>query len=122
MRSPRSRFETGCRVAAFGLLGWLLGGSLIPRTSLRVERAGGAQVAERLADWTRAGGNLAVQATLPVAPEAWVVDWLAALRHSGRGVAWNGSPPALALTAEPLRDPNGGVRVDIAAPANALVA
>jgi len=39
MRSPRSRFEIACRVAAFALLGWLLGSSVIPSTPPSLERA-----------------------------------------------------------------------------------
>jgi hypothetical protein len=58
---------------------------------------------------------------LPVVPDAWVVDWLAALRHSNHLVTWSGSPPALTLATEPVTDPEGGVRIDVAAPNGATV-
>ena len=121
MRSRRSRFEIACRVAAFGLIGWLLGDSVIPSTPRGLERASGADVATRLAVWTRAPATTALHADLRTTPDGWVVDWLAALRHSNRAVSWSGSPPALALAAEALSDPNGGVRIDVAAPQSSMV-
>jgi len=48
MRSLRRRFEIGCRVAAFALLGWLLGSSVIPSTPPSLERASVTEVASRL--------------------------------------------------------------------------
>lgn len=122
MPSPRSRFETACRIGAFGLLGWLLGGSLIPSTGRRIERAKGDEVASRLAEWTRAAGNVGVHATLDAAPEPATTEWLSALRRSGRQVTWSGNAPAAAMSVEPIADPNGGTRIDIAAPDGQRVA
>ena len=56
------------------------------------------------------------------APDAWIVDWLAALGHSGHPVTWSGSPPAVAISAAALVDPQGGARIDVAAPAGESVA
>lgn len=121
MPSRRSRFETGCRIGAFALVGWLLGGSLIPSTGRRVEQASSPEIGARLDAWTRTAGNVAIHATLPSTPEGWVVDWLSALAHSGRVVTWSGSPPAVAMSVEPIADPNGGARVDVAAPDGGVV-
>jgi hypothetical protein len=121
MRSRRSRFEIACRIAAFGLIGWLLGDSVIPSTPRTLDRATGADVATRLAAWTRAPATTALHGVFPSTPDGWVVDWLAALRHSNHAVSWSGSPPALAVAVEALSDPNGGVRIDVAAPQGSTV-
>jgi hypothetical protein len=121
MRSPRSRLETACRVAAFGLLGWLLGSSFFTSSNRRTERATADNVSARLEAWTRAPSTTAIQVDVPVVPDAWVVDWLAALRHSNHLVSWSGSPPAVMLAAEPVADPQGGVRIDVAAPSGETV-
>jgi hypothetical protein len=122
MPSPRSRFETACRIGAFGLLGWLLGGSLIPPSGRRIERANGDELVSHLAEWTRAAANVGVHATLDAAPEPVTTEWLSALRRSGRQVTWSGNPPAAAMSVEPIADPNGGTRIDIAAPDGQRVA
>jgi hypothetical protein len=121
MRLPRSRLEMGCRVAAFAVLGWLLGGSFFTSSSRRTERANAESVATHLAAWTRAPATTVIHLDLPVVPDAWIVDWLAALRHSNHLVTWNGTPPAVALSTEPVSDPEGGVRIDVAAPTGAKV-
>src|SRR5689334_23020828 len=118
MRSLRSRFEIGCRVAAFGVLGWLLGSSVLPSTPSTRESASVGELPSRLASWTRTPANTVLHATLPTTPESWVVDWLSALRRSGHAVSWSGSPAALALAAEALPDPSGEIRIDVAAPGN----
>jgi len=110
-----------CRVAAFGLLGWLLGSSFFTSSNRRTERANAATVSAHLAGWTRAPATTAIHLELPVVPDAWVVDWLAALRHSNHLVSWSGSPPAVAMATEPVADPDGGVRIDVAAPSGANV-
>jgi len=108
-------------VAAFGVLGWLLGGSFFTSSNRRTERASAENVSARLAAWTRAPATTALHLELAVVPDAWIVDWLAALRHSNHLVSWSGSPPALALATEPVSDPEGGVRIDVAAPMGATV-
>jgi hypothetical protein len=54
-------------------------------------------------------------------PDAWVIDWLAALAHSGHAMTWSGSPPAVAMTSEALADPRHGVRIDVVAPSRTPV-
>src|SRR4051812_9601206 len=105
MPSPRSRFETACRIGAFGVLGWLLGGSVVPPSTRRLERLTSGEVAARLPALTRAPGMVGVHVTMPVAPESWVVDWLNALQASGRPVSWSGTPPAVAMSVAPSADP-----------------
>jgi len=121
MRSLRSRFEIGCRIAAFAVVGWLLGDSVIPSSARRQERATSPNVAARLAAWTRAPATTSLHGAFTTAPESWVVDWLGALRHSNHAVSWSGALPAVALDAETLLDPNGGVRIDVAAPQGSRV-
>jgi len=121
MRSRRSTFELACRLAAFALLGWLLGDSLIPSRGRRMERASAATIGSRLAAWTRMPPTVRLHADLATTPDAWVIDWLTALSHSGHAVTWSGSAPAVAMSSEPLADPNGATRIDVAAPARTLV-
>jgi hypothetical protein len=108
-------------VGAFALLGWLLGTSLFPSIGRRVERADVAGIDKRLPEWTRAAPSVGLYADLVATPDAWVVDWLAALRHSGHSVSWGGRPPAVAMSVEAVPDPDGGSRIDVAAPESSLV-
>ncbi len=121
MRSRRRRFETACRVGAFALLGWLLGGSLMVTGTRRWERATDLDLLTRLAAWTRDAHATSFRVDVAAAPPTWAIDWLAALRHGGHTVVWSGSPPAVAMTVEPIPDPSGGVRVDLAAPSGSAV-
>jgi hypothetical protein len=116
MRSRRSRFETASRVAAFGLLGWLLGAALFPPPDRRTESASATNLAVRLGAWTRAAPGTALHGDFAVAPPPWEVAWLAALNRSGHAVSWSGAPPAVAMSVEQLADPVGGSRIAIAAP------
>ena len=121
MRSRRKNLELACRLAAFAVLGWLIGGSLIPVASRALERASSNTVAGRLPEWTRTPSNVLLHADLVTTPDAWIVDWLAALQHSGHAVTWSGSPPAVAMSSEALADPRGSVRIDVAAPSGTSV-
>lgn len=87
----------------------------------RLERAPTNAIAARLPEWTRAPSTVLLHADLVTTPDAWIVDWLAALRHSGHVVTWSGSLPAVAMSSEALADPRGNVRIDVAAPSGALV-
>jgi hypothetical protein len=122
MPSPRSRFETACRVGAFAVLGWLLGTSIIPVRGGRLERMATADLGARLPRLTKSSSNVAIHVTMPTTPDAAEIAWLRALDHSGRAVSWQGTPPAVAMSAEPIVDPDGGVRVDVAAPNGSVVA
>jgi len=121
MRSPRRRFELACRIGAFALLGWLLGASVVSSTGRQAETANSADVERRLPAWTRLPSGIALHVNVDATPSAAAVDWLSALRHSGRSVTWTGAPPALAVTAEPLADPRGGTRIDVASTSGSSV-
>src|SRR4051812_13574142 len=122
MRSPRSVLETACRVGAFAVLGWLLGTSIIPVKSGRLERLTTAELGARLAGLTKSSSNVGIHVTMPTTPDASRIAWLRALDHSGRAVSWHGTPPAVSMSVEPIADPDGGVRVDVAAPNGSVVA
>lgn len=122
MRSRRSGFETACRIAAFALIGWLLGTSLMSPSTRRTARASRSAIETRLPEWTRTPGGTALHADLTATPAPWAVDWLGALKRSGHAVTWSGSVPPMAMTIEALPDPRGGARVDVAAPAGVTVA
>jgi hypothetical protein len=121
MRSRRKTFESACRVGAFALLGWMIGTSLMPVAERRLERASATTVASKLASWTRMPAGVALHTESATSPEAWIVDWLAALGHSGHAVTWSGGPPAVAMSVEALPDPNGAMRIDVATPAQTSV-
>lgn len=118
MRSPRKRFELGCRIGAFALLGWLLGTSIMPAPGRRVVRASQSDVETKLAEWTRLSSSVALHGDFSTTPSAWAIDWLSALRRSGHAVTWSGSPPPVALTVEATADPRGAVQISVAAPAD----
>lgn len=121
MRSRRKAFESACRVVAFALLGWMIGTSLMPVAERRLERASATTVASKLASWTRMRAGVALHTQTATSPGAWIVDWLAALKHSGHAVTWSGVPPAVAVSVEALPDPNGAMRIDVATPAQTSV-
>jgi len=121
MRSPRSRLEIALRICAFGVIGWMFGQSLRPNAGVRVEHARAAQASAQLPAWTRQSSNVALHVDLDAAPDAWIVDWLAALRHSGHAMTWSGSPPALALAADAVAGPFGSVHVAVAGPDGAMI-
>src|SRR5205085_12378659 len=108
MPSLRSRFELGCRVGAFALLGWLIGTSVFPSPGRRLERAITSDIESKLARWTRLPSSVLLHGDFASTPSASTIDWLSALRRSGHIVTWSGSPPAVALTAEASGDPRGG--------------
>jgi hypothetical protein len=101
----------------FALLGWLIGTSVFPSIGRRAETVNGTALESRLPQWTRRPPGDALHANLDVTPSRWAVDWLAALQRGGHSVTWTGNPPALAVAADPVADPRGGARLDVAAPA-----
>jgi hypothetical protein len=121
MRLPRRRFEQFCRVGAFALLGWLIGTSVFPTTTHRVEQATAADVSGRLEAWTRSAATIPLHGEFSVTPDAWIVDWLSALGRSGHAVSWSGNPPAVAMSLEAIHDPTGSTVIDVAAPPGARV-
>src|SRR6185503_2735807 len=134
MPSPRSRFESACRIGAFALLGWLLGGSFIGSTVRRVEHVQACDknlspcdknLSARLAELSRTSEAVAIHLDATSAPAPWATDWLAALAHAdvaaAHSVSWSGAPAAVAMSVQPVPDPRRGARIDIAAPTGARV-
>ena len=121
MRSRRRRLELGCRIGAFALLGWLIGTSIFPAPMRVVERASSAELPARLSSWTRRPASVALHANLEAAASPLAITWLAALRHAGHTVTWSGSPAPAVVVAEPVVEPNGGVSINVAAPASSRV-
>lgn len=121
MRSPRKRIELGCRISAFALLGWLIGTSIFPAPRRVVERASSAELPARLPAWTRTPATVALHSTLDGGASPRAITWLAALRHAGHSVTWSGSTAPAVVVAEPVVEPNGGIRVNVAAPQDSRV-
>ncbi|HZI99256.1 MAG TPA: hypothetical protein VFD22_01250, partial [Gemmatimonadaceae bacterium] len=53
---------------------------------------------------------------LDSAPGRMERDWMRAVGHSGTRVQWNGNLPAIAIAAQPVASPRGGIRALAAAP------
>ena len=145
----RSRVEWLLRLAALGLFAWALVGALGGgRCGLRTADCGptahavGPQPAARspkpgasplvatldtvgtsrqLEQWTRRANLAALHLELARAPDALARDWLRAIGRAGSVVTWSGDVPVLAISADPVADPRGGVRVSVAAPSGASV-
>ncbi|HEY0778091.1 MAG TPA: hypothetical protein VGD56_09005, partial [Gemmatirosa sp.] len=83
------------------------------------ERADARALPVALARWTAAPVP-AVHAAFDSLPDAPTRAWLAALDAAGTRVTWQAThAPALAASAEPIADPAGGLRVDVALAATA---
>ncbi len=113
----RSRVESGLRFAAFAALAWLLWGAWAEPRRAPVAAVRSGNLGVRLAEWSvRPGADTLVivveRAISPVHRE-----WLAALRQTGVAVAWSGHFTPLAMEAEPVSDPAGGLVVRAAASA-----
>lgn len=138
MRSPGSRrgLELGCRAVACVALGALLwrAWSPAPRTDPALAVAGARELGPALADGVHRP-VAALDLTLDSLPGPRERDWARALAAAGTAVRWRlaargGSPADSAgaddawqasLTAEPLADPSGRVRVVARAPAGATL-
>jgi hypothetical protein len=115
----RVLLERVLRVAALALLAFGLWRFVRPETPAAAvtEEARGAALGAALARWTTRPVG-AVYAQLDSAVDPATRDWLAALRGAGARVAWGADSLApLALALSPVRDPAGGTRLTVAAPA-----
>ena len=121
---PRGRAEKGLRATAVLLLAALLWGAFAPapRPRGRAALPVGPGLATALADWAAAPPADTLAVLADTVPDQRLMDQLVALRHAGTAVTWvDGGVPATALVLERVADPEGGVRVLVAAPANARV-
>jgi len=115
--------ERVLRAAAIVLLAvglWRFTRPVTPAEAV-AEEAGSSALADALARWTTRPVG-AVYARFDSTPDDETRAWLAALRGAGARVGWGGDslvPTALALS--PVRDPAGGVRVAVAAPAGSRI-
>nr|MDP9178853.1 hypothetical protein [Gemmatimonadota bacterium] len=104
-------------IASLGVMLWQslhepLGGG---RAQIRSRITGGA-----LAAWSRSSvAPSLIHVEIDSTPSRLERDWLDALRLAGSSVSWSGDLPALMIDAQPVASPAGGVRVRIAAPADA---
>jgi len=113
----RGGFEGVLRVVSIAILAWLLWKSLDRTRSDQVVSARSSNIAAALRDWSRAGiapDRAAIR--LDSAPGPMERDWMRAVGHSGTRVQWNGNLPAIAIAAQPIASPRGGIRALAAAP------
>ncbi|MEP7325128.1 MAG: hypothetical protein ABI836_04195 [Gemmatimonadota bacterium] len=114
MRLPADRriLELLLRVAAFAGLAWLLAGTFIPRRPAGRVTVEGNSLPTALREWSLKPPADSLSVAFAAAPDPPTRDWLAALRRAGTHVTWTGNRlAALALEAEPRRDPAAGVLV-----------
>lgn len=126
----RSRVDWRCgaewllRLAALGLLGWCAWAAFDGgRAAVGASTTAGAQrpSSDDLRAWSRDPDLAALHLALDSIPDATTRDWLRALNGAGTRVTWSGDVPAVAIAAEPVADPRGGVRVSVAAPSGTRV-
>lgn len=117
--------ERALRGVALGALALALWRRLAPAPGAEaagVERADGRALPVALARWTAAPAR-AADVRLDSLPGPVERAWLAALASAGTRVTWRAvRAPALAVAAEGVADPAGGVRVLAAAERRAVVA
>lgn len=112
----RGRFERALRTAAAVALALALWQSLRPPTHAGTRVAGEASLAAELARWTIAPPDTAI-AMFTRAPAPLARDWLVALRRSGSVVRWSGRDlTPIAAAVERAAEPDGSVRIALAAP------
>jgi len=113
--------ERIARIIALALLGWSALSVFRPAAA-GLERASGNEVADRIRGWSAQSAPSRVHVRLDsLGSPAWS-DWLRAIADAGTAVGWDA--PAivpLAVTADPVADPEGGTRVLVAAPAGSIV-
>lgn len=115
-RAPAWRLglEWALRALTIVLLALLLWRALHPRRVADVTaHASSATLDAALAAWTREPPDRAVVA-LDSVPSPLQRDWLAAIRHAGVDLGWDGHASPTALSITPLADPAGAWGIDVA--------
>lgn len=111
------------RAALVALLAFALWRALHQGTPGAESRAARASSLSRaLDDATRGSRVGALDVEMDVLPTPPQRAWLAALRSAGVALHWHGAVPALALSAERVREPDAPVRVLLAADTGTAVA
>lgn len=114
----REQLETVLRAVAFLALAALFAHSLLARRSATLRQAEGAQINESLAKLSTRENPGRVHVVFDPAPTPIQRDWLAAIARAGSTVTWAGvAPAAMAVTVEPVPDPQQRARVWVSAPA-----
>lgn len=113
----RSRIELGLRAVSLVLIAWMLWLSL--DRGLRSTSASSSSVGlkESLRVWSVAGEPPdQIRLTLASVPSPRERDWIAALAGAGSKISWTGDLPAVAVAAQPVASPRGGITVLSAGP------
>jgi hypothetical protein len=120
----RSRAEWVLRVAAIGLLAWSLWRALEPIPAVAVS-ANARTVRQVLTRWTTSPPPVTLHIVIDTGSglAGYARQWLVAFRQSGTRVTWSTTTPLLptAIDVDPVADPAGATRVQVAAPAGAAV-
>ena len=120
--AARRAFEAATFAAALGLLLWLLIRSVSGSGAGPEERVTSATLPAALARWSTIDGVSRVGVVVDGDVSPFALDWLAALRKSGTPAAWEGAPAALAAVNDPIADPSGGTRIQVATAAGTPIA
>lgn len=112
--------ESGLRVLALALLAWAfvhaLGAKLGATSPSGSDVATSRTLRPALARWSTSSEPAEVRVQLDSAPPIAERDWMVALAAAGTRVRWsNGGIRRLAVGAEPVADPKGATRVQVAA-------
>ena len=119
----RAAGEWGLRAVLIALLALALWRTLHARArGGETRRIASGALARALGDATRGAGVRAIDVELDALPTPLQRAWLGALRGAGLTVRWHGPVPALALSAERVREPDAAVRLLLAADNGAAVA
>jgi hypothetical protein len=125
----RSRVEWLLRASAAALLVWALWRAVVPVGAPAVAQTDATSLRGALERWTTSSPPRSVRVTLDggVVPAGYARQWLVALRRDGAAVRWGQRQDpmtplmASAIDVEPVADPHGATRVEVAAPAGAEV-
>ena len=107
-------------VALLALALWRALHESTPGAESRTAKA--SSVARALSDATRGRRIGALDVEMDALPTPPQRAWLAALRSAGVALHWHGAVPALALSAERVREPDAAVRVLLAADTGVAIA
>ena len=119
----RAAGEWGLRAVLIALIALALWRALHARAQGgETRRIASGALARTLGDATRGAGVSAIDVELDALPTPVQRAWLGALRGAGLTVRWHGPVPALALSAERVREPDAAVRLLLAADSGAAVA
>ena len=125
----RSRVEWLLRASAAALLVWALWRAVVPVGAPAVAQTDATSLRGALERWTTSSPPRSVRVTLDggAVPAGYARQWLLALRRDGAAVRWGQRQDpmtplmASAIDVEPVADPHGATRVEVAAPAGAEV-